>query len=97
MRIVDQYMRGRMLDSLFELLLAEDLSTQLRYLRFETTSHTSYGVRPHMYENLLAAVRDTVRRLCGSDWTPGMSVAWNSRLERLLGEIRSLLRPTTVA
>ncbi len=32
-------MRGRMLDSLFELLLADDVAEQFAYLRFETKNH----------------------------------------------------------
>lgn len=93
MRFVDQYMRGRMLESLLELLMADEVSEQYRYLHFETTSHVSYGVLPHMYENLLTAVRDTVRDACGAYWTPVMAAAWNSRLEALLREIRAFLQP----
>lgn len=94
MQLTDPYMRGRMLESLFELLLADDVTEQFAYLRFETKNHTSWGVQPHMYENLLTAVRDTVRDVCGADWTPAMAAAWQTRLGALLQEIRSALTPT---
>jgi hypothetical protein len=93
MRFVDLYMRGRMLESVFELLMADEMSDQFRYLQFEAKNHASYGVLPHMYENLLAAVRDTVREACGNDWTPAMAGAWNSRLDVLLRQIRSFAEP----
>jgi len=93
MRYVDTYMRGRMLDSLFELLLANDVTDQLAYLRFETTNHASYGVQPHMYENLLSAVRDTVRNACGDDWTSSMESAWRARMDAIVREIREHASP----
>jgi hypothetical protein len=91
MRFVDEYMRGRMLDSVYELLMADETPDQLRYLRFEVTNHASYSVLPHMYANLLSAVRDTVRAACGNDWTPGMAAAWDARLGVLKDEISSTL------
>ena len=90
MRYVDDYMRGRMLDSVFELLMADDASEQFAYLRFEAANHATYGVLPHMYENLLTAVRDTVRDACGADWTPEMEAAWRARLDAIVGEIRGV-------
>jgi hemoglobin-like flavoprotein len=91
MRYVDRYMRGRMLDSLFELLMADEMSDQFRYLQFEAKNHATYGVLPHMYGNLLTALRDTVQDACASDWTPAMAAAWDSRLGVLLREIGSSL------
>jgi Globin len=93
MRYVDQYMRGRMLESLYELLMADETSDQLRYLRFEAANHSTYGVLPHMYENLLTAVRETVRHACGDDWTSAMASAWDARLGVLLREIATSLAP----
>ena len=94
MQLTDRYMRGRMLDSLFELLLADDVTEQFAYLRFETKNHASWGVQVHMYENLLTAVRDTVRDVCGPNWTPAMATQWEKRIGALLGEIRASLAPT---
>jgi hemoglobin-like flavoprotein len=94
MRYVDEHMRGRMLESLYELLMTDAVSDQFRYLQFEARNHTTYGVLPHMYGNLLTAVRDSVSNACGADWTPQMAMAWNSRLDVLLGELGSALEPT---
>lgn len=93
MRYVDKHMRGRMLDSVFTLLMSVETSDEFRYLQFEAAAHSSYGVLPHMYGNLLAAVEDTIRQSCGSSWTSAMSVAWNTRLDTLLREIRSTAEP----
>jgi hypothetical protein len=91
MQLTDIHMRGRMLDSLFELLLADDVAEQFAYLRFETKNHASWGVQPQMYENLLTAVRDTVRNVCGVNWTPAMAAQWETHLGALLAEIRASL------
>jgi hemoglobin-like flavoprotein len=89
MKLVDQHMRGRMLESVL-LLLMGDTDGERDYIRFETTSHRSYGVLPHMYENLLAAVHETVRRALGADWTSAMEAAWSARIDGILGEIRAV-------
>ena len=94
MQLTDVYMRGRMLESLFELLLADDVAEQFAYLRYETKNHSTWGVQPQMYDNLLTAVRDTVRDACGRDWTPAMAAAWDARIADLVREIRSALAPT---
>jgi hypothetical protein len=94
MQMTDIYMRGRMLDSVFSLLLADDVAEQLAYLRFETKSHSSWGVQPDMYGNLLTAVRDTVRDICGLNWTPAMDAEWETRIGALLEEIRTVHPPT---
>ena len=94
MRYVDTHMRGRMLDSVFTLLMSDETSDEFRYLQFEAAAHSSYGVLPHMYENLLAAVQVTVRHACGSSWTGAMSAAWSARLDVLLREIRTAAEPT---
>ncbi|HTL00292.1 MAG TPA: globin [Pseudomonadales bacterium] len=94
MRYVDTHMRGRMLDSVFTLLMSDEASDEFRYLQFEAAAHSSYGVLPYMYGNLLAAVEDTVRQACGNRWTPAMSDAWHARLDIVLREIRSAVEPT---
>ena len=94
MQLTDIHMRGRMLDSLFELLLADDVAEQFAYLRFETKNHASWGVQAHMYENLLTAVRDTVRKTCGENWTPAMAEQWDAHVGVLVAEIRATLAPT---
>ncbi len=90
MRLVDQHMRGRMLESVLQLFMAEETDEQLGYLQFETRNHVNYGVLPHMYGNLLTAVRDTVRDACGADWTPTMEAAWATRIGALVEGIVAL-------
>jgi hypothetical protein len=43
-----------------------------------------------MYENLLAAVHETVRRALGADWTSAMEAAWSARIDEIIGEIRAV-------
>lgn len=90
MALTDDYMRGRMLESVMLLLMVGTAREQRDYISFETKSHRSYGVLPHMYENVLTAVRDTVRTAVGSDWTPAMEAAWSARLDAILQEIRAV-------
>ena len=89
MKLTDQYMRGRMLESVLVMLMVGSAQEQREYIRFETKSHLSYGVLPHMYENLLGAVRDTVRAALGSDWTESIEAAWTARLDNILQEIHA--------
>ena len=89
MKLTDQYMRGRMLESVLVLLMMGSAQDQRDYIRFEAKSHLSYGVLPHMYENLLGAVRDTVRTALGADWTTAMEAAWTARLDAILREIEA--------
>lgn len=90
MRLVDVHMRGRMMDSVLLLLMGEAADEQRSYLRFETANHVNYGVLPYMYENLLYAVRDTVRDAVGADWAPAMQQAWSDRLQLLLTDIHEV-------
>ncbi len=87
MALVDPYMRGRMLESVLLLLMGESVAEQRDYIHYETKSHLSYGVKPHMYDNLLNAVRDAVREALGADWTAEMDAAWATRIEDVLREI----------
>lgn len=84
---IDQYVQGRMLEEVIEVLLTEHLETLRDYLRFETKTHVSYGVEPTMYANLLAAVRDTVRDAMGDDWNATFADAWDARIAMVLAEI----------
>jgi hemoglobin-like flavoprotein len=90
MRLVDTHMRGRMMESVLQLFMAEQTEEQLGYLQFETRNHVNYGVLPHMYGNLLSAVRDTVRDACADDWTQEMDDAWRERIAALVREIEAL-------
>lgn len=90
---VDQYMQGRMLTEVLRLVMGEDAGTDANYLEFETHNHASYGVKPHMYTNLLFALRDTVRGALGDAWCGSYDAAWQGRIEELLAEIDAALAP----
>ena len=94
MRLVDTHMRGRMFESVLQLFMADETDEQLGYLRFETRNHVNYGVLPHMYANLLTALRDTVREACGAEWTATMDAAWNARIDVLVTGIHSMIEET---
>ena len=89
MVLVDQYMRGRMLERVLQLLMSDALDDERGYLEFETRMHASYGVAPHMYGNLLLGVRDTVREALGDAWTSAHEAAWVTRLAELSAAIRN--------
>ncbi|MCP5184354.1 MAG: globin [Pseudomonadales bacterium] len=90
MQHTDEYMRGRMLDEVYRLVMNDDTAGDREYLTFETGNHQSYGAQPHMYENLLLAVRDVVRDAMGDGWSPAIAAAWDTRMGELLGIIRPL-------
>jgi hemoglobin-like flavoprotein len=83
----DGLMKGRMMQEVLTIIMAEDLPAERSYLCFETKTHRDYGVEPHMYENLLLAVRDTVKEVLGADWDEAYELAWSARIETLMQEI----------
>jgi len=91
MEHIDHRMKGRMMDEVLKLLMAEELPDQRSYLDFETRTHAGYGVEPVMYENLLLAVRDTVKSVLAEKWNETCESAWQSRIESLLTEIHTAL------
>lgn len=92
MQHTDEYMRGRMLEEVYRILMSESVSGEQEYLVFETTNHRAYGAAPHMYQNVLLSVRDVVERVLGDEFTADMDAAWNARVEGLL----SIIEPLTL-
>ncbi|MCB1647102.1 MAG: globin [Pseudomonadales bacterium] len=89
---IDHIVRGRMLEEVFRLLMADSLEAEAGYLNFEVNNHKlAYNVEPHMYGNLLQAVRDTVQTAAGNDWQEAWAQAWDQRIEELSGEISKRL------
>ncbi len=89
----DEHMRGRMIEEVYRLLMAEDVAQEREYLVFETSNHRAYGAQPHMYENLLLATQDVVQQALGDNFDGAMKAEWGKRLEDLL----SMLRPFAAA
>ena len=85
---IDDIVRGRMLQEVVRLVMLPDYRDEQRYLDFEVTNHrTAYSVEPHMYGNLLSALRDTVKQVIDERWNDHFDAAWNERMEALLCEI----------
>ena len=82
---MDEHMRGRMMQELLTVLMAEDPQDQREYLNFEVSSHLGYGVVVSMYRSLFCAVRDCVRGLLGDEWTSAHLEAWDERIGSLVG------------
>ncbi len=87
MEHMDKHMLGRMMDQVLLLLMESGEEELGSYIDFETSSHRSYGVKPHMYESLMLAVQDVFSQSLGSDFTSDMIEAFRSRIDHLLGEI----------
>lgn len=87
---IDDIVRGRMLEEVMRLIMLPGYKGEQQYLDFEVNNHrTAYSVEPHMYGNLLAALRDTVRESLDGQWNERFDAAWNARMESLLAEIAS--------
>jgi hypothetical protein len=93
---IDQYVQGRMLAEVVELLLTPDPASMRDYLKFETRTHASYGVEATMYRNLLCSVRDVVRDALGKQWRQDHDRAWQGRIDALLAEIHAAVQAAAV-
>lgn len=87
MEHMDQHMLGRMMDQVLLLLMESGEEELGSYIDFETSSHRSYGVEPYMYERLMLAVQDVMVQSLGSEFTPVMAEAFQSRIDDLLEAI----------
>ena len=87
---IDDIVRGRMLQEVMRLMMLPDFNQEQQYLDFEVNNHRSaYSVEPHMYGNLLSALRDTVRDHLVGQWSDAVDAAWNDRIRTLLAEIEA--------
>ena len=84
----DQYMRGRMLAQVFELLLDDDHLGEGGYLRWEVNNHLlAYGVDVAMYRSFLDALCEVVKESLGTSWTVALTNVWATKIDELLTEI----------
>jgi hemoglobin-like flavoprotein len=71
--------RGQMLQVAIEGLL--DLATDNSYaaglLQTERVNHQGLGVPPEAFDHFYTILRDTIRDLAATDWTPAMDHAWS--------------------
>lgn len=85
---IDQIVRGRMMDEVYRLLLADDFSEEQQYLNWEVTNHrTAYNVEFDMYPHLMEALVDAVKESMGDDWNADYEDAWAAKNELLMQEV----------
>ena len=80
----DGGVRGSMLSQAFECLmdLSEGSGVMAEtVIRSERVNHDSYDVPEGMFEVFFGIIRDVVKEVAGSDWSPLMEAAWASALE----------------
>jgi hemoglobin-like flavoprotein len=86
--------KGNMLDQVFNLILdfigPNTYATHL--VRAEIINHENLGVPPDVFQKFFAIVRDSLREIAASDWTPKMDAAWSV----LLTELKALTVPEVV-
>jgi hemoglobin-like flavoprotein len=82
--IMDERMRGRMVEQIYSLLLGE---ADTDYLKFEADMHRGYGANTAFYRGILEAVKDTVRDRLEDQWSGEFEGAWDRSIERITGEI----------
>ncbi len=84
---LDERMRGRMLDQIYQLLL-DDVDED--YLKFETNMHKGYGADTGLYRGLLTAVKESVSEAMQESWTAAYSDAWDRTIERVMSDLDRL-------
>ncbi len=84
---MDEHMLGRMMDQVLLLIMESGEEELTSYIEFETASHKSYGVKPHMYESLMRSVQDVLASELAGDFTQDMAKALQGRIDYLLKEI----------
>ena len=85
---MDRISRGKLMEEVFRLVLVEDYSEEQDYLTWEVKNHElAYSARPFMYENLFAALVDTISECLSDDWDAAIEAAWREKVAMLLGEI----------
>ena len=84
----DQYMRGRMLQEVIDLLLSEDDEGGLKW---EVDNHLkSYNVDVSMYATFFEALKTAVASQLGEQWTPAYAQAWSDRISSMLQQIEDV-------
>jgi len=85
---IDDIVRGRMLSEVMRLVMSPTFDDEQQYLDFEVRNHSNaYSVEPHMYGNLLGALKDTIQESLQGQWNDAFDAAWDKRIAELLEEI----------
>lgn len=89
---MDEHMRGRMLASVYDLLMISDAEDERRFLDFEIGNHDAYGAEQSMYDALFESLGEALEAACGDAWQGAWTQAWERRTERLRGVIAEVTR-----
>lgn len=78
----DNAIKGEMLSKVFEVIL--DFVAERRYadhfLSSEVITHEGYDVPREVFAIFFAVIEETVRDVCGEEWTDEMARAWRQTL-----------------
>ena len=85
--ILDERMKGRMLDQVLLLLMESGEEELEGYLRFETKAHAAYGVEQPMYEALMNSVCGVIQEGLGDGYDSDTAAAFDERIQFLLNRI----------
>ncbi|MEE2890720.1 MAG: hypothetical protein VX766_01125 [Pseudomonadota bacterium] len=91
---MDEHMRGRMLASVYDLLLISDAQEERRFLGFEIGNHDAYGAEASMYDALFESLGEALEDACGAAWEPAWTDAWQRRTRHLRQQIADIARRT---
>ena len=77
--------KGSMLALAIDAILdfAGERSGHFRMIECEVTSHDGYGTPRKLFGEFFGVIKDTMRELLGSDWSPEIESAWQSLLTEL--------------
>ena len=84
--------KGSMLALAIDAMLdfAGDRSGHFRMIECEVQSHDAYGTPRKLFGEFFGVIKDTMRELLGTDWSPEIDQAWRI----LLGELDGVVAQT---
>ena len=90
----DEHMRGRMMTSVYELLMTDDHFGPGGYLEWELDNHIdAYAATPDMYDDFFAALADVVEQAVvasgGRQQWASYAPAWQARIERIMHQVHA--------
>jgi hemoglobin-like flavoprotein len=84
--------KGSMLALAIDAVLdfAGDRTGHFRMIECEVQSHDAYGTPRQLFGEFFGVIKDTMRELLGTDWSPELEHAWRM----LLGELDGVVAQT---
>jgi len=88
MKHSDEHMQGRMMESVFELLMSDEHFGEGQYLDWEIENHIdAYAVTPPMYQSFFTSLVAEVRTAVGEAWNDTINEAWDARIKRVMKQV----------